>query len=85
VLLLALLPTASYGQDLPSYLPRYDLDIKLDVDQHLVTVTQRVQWTNPHQRPTDKLVFNVASNYTIDMEKIGLLAKTLENPPPGAQ
>ena len=81
VLVLSLSPTAAHAQDIPAYLPRYDLDIKIDVNQHLVAVSQRVQWTNPHQLPTDKLVFNVALRYTIDPAQIGLLAKMFGNPP----
>ncbi len=77
-LLAALLPAATHAHEVPDYLPRYDLDIKLDLAGHLVTVTERVQWTNPHRLPTDKLIFNVSSNYTVDLDQIGLLAKTLE-------
>jgi hypothetical protein len=78
LLLLALAPTTARAYDIPPHLPRYDLDIKVDVDGHQVTVVERVKWTNTHLRPTDKLVFNVASAYTVDTDQVGLLAKTLE-------
>src|SRR5262249_22294181 len=64
--------------DLPSWLPRYDLDIHLDVDQHRVQVCQRVTWTNRHQRPAHELVFNAHSHYKIPDGRIGFMAKTVE-------
>src|SRR5262249_8391546 len=75
--LAAVAPAAA---DIPPWLPRYDLDIQLDVDRHVAHVHQRVTWTNPHARPTDELVFNVHSAYTVPnslMDKL-FLGKTLE-------
>jgi hypothetical protein len=66
------------AHDLPSWLPRYDLDIKIDVAEHQVQVNQRVVWTNRHKRPTSRLVFNVSSHYKIPDNKAGYLAKTVE-------
>src|SRR5687768_7127515 len=63
---------------LPPWLPRYDLDMRLDVEGHTVTVRQQVTWTNRHNRPTDQLVFNVHSHYQVPAEDVGFYAKTLE-------
>src|SRR5690348_9534622 len=49
--------------DPPSWLPRYDLDIRLDVEQHQVTVRELVTWTNTRPEPTNKIVFNAHSHY----------------------
>ncbi|MFN4261111.1 MAG: M1 family aminopeptidase [Gemmataceae bacterium] len=62
----------------PPYLPRYDLDIFMDLDQHIVRVQQRVLWTNTHQRPAHELVFNVHSHFQLPKEQVALTAKTLE-------
>jgi hypothetical protein len=69
-------PVAAGG--IPPWLPRYDLDIHLQVHDHRVVVHERVTWTNPCSRPTDRVVFNVASHYSIPDKDIGFLAKMLE-------
>src|SRR5262249_14522486 len=56
----------------------YDLDIHLQLPDHRVVVHERVLWTNPCARPTDRVVFNVASHYAIPDKEIGFLAKMLE-------
>ena len=43
----------------PAANARYHLDLRIDPVQHVVSVRQRVTWTNRHDRPTDRLVFNV--------------------------
>ena len=64
--------------DPPPWLPRYDLDIHLDIDQHWAHVRQRVTFTNRHQRPADALVFNAHSHYQVPDADIGFMAKMLE-------
>ena len=43
-------PPAAHGE-IPSWLPRYDLGMRLEVAEHRVVVTERVTWTNHHARP----------------------------------
>lgn len=62
----------------PPGLPRYDLDIHIDVHRHVVTVVQRVLWTNRHDRPAKRILFNNHTHYRVPDADIGLLAKTLE-------
>ena len=62
----------------PPWLPRYDLDIHLQVADHRVVVHERVTWTNPCPRPTSRVVFNVASHYSVPDKDVGFLAKMLE-------
>src|SRR5262249_42107215 len=71
-------PDTGRAQDVPPWLPRYDLDIHLDVDNHTVHTAQRVTWTNRHHRATDTLVFNGHSHYKVPKTDIGFFAKTLE-------
>lgn len=80
LLLLILCVGQSSGGPLamPTWLPRYDLNIHLDVHGHTVKVRQRVTWTNRHPQKTNKLVFNVHSRYQVPKEQIGFMAKTLE-------
>lgn len=66
------------AQELPAWLPRYDLDIRLDTQDRLVQVKQRVTWVNRHERPAADLVFNVHGRYEIPDGDIGLLAKMVE-------
>src|SRR6266851_4293442 len=63
---------------MPAWLPRYDLDMQVDVDGHKVHVKERVTWTNRHKKPASEIVFNVHSNYAIPKDDIGLAAKTIE-------
>jgi hypothetical protein len=71
-------PAKVVAQEVPSWLPRYDLAIKLDVDGHQVQVRERVTWTNRHQRPARHLVFNAHAHYAIPDKDVGLLAKMVE-------
>lgn len=79
VALASLLPSApAQAADLPPNLPVYKLDILVDVNEHLVTVKERVTWTNPHPCPTHEIVFNAHARFCVAKKDIGLLAKTLE-------
>src|SRR4051794_32227411 len=42
---------------LPVYLPRYRIDVDLDVASRRARVLQTATWTNPTAVPTDRLVF----------------------------
>ncbi len=77
VLLLGWLARPAAGQ-IPLSLPRYDLAIDLGVEEHRVSVRERVTWTNPGTQPTAQVVFNVASRYTVPAKDVGFLAKMLE-------
>jgi hypothetical protein len=72
------LAAAPVRAEVPAWLPRYDLDVQIDVDHQQVHVRERVQWTNPSQTPTTKVVFNAHSHYSIPNGEIGFLAKMLE-------
>ena len=64
--------------DMPPWLPRYDLDIRLDVAAHCVVVCERVTWTNHDVRPAANLVFNAHSHFAVPKDQLALNAKTLE-------
>ena len=76
---LALLSVASpvWAQPAPT-LPRYDLDVVLEVAQHTVQVREVVTWTNTTSVPVKEIVFNAHAHYSIPDKDIGLLAKTAE-------
>src|SRR4051812_37052865 len=78
LLFLLLVPAPGTAQDVPAWLPRYDLEIRLDVDAHTVTTHQQVTWTNRHHRPADTLVFNAHAHYKVPKTEVGYFAKTLE-------
>jgi hypothetical protein len=63
---------------MPEWLPQYDLDIRIETEQHQVLVKERVTWTNPHQVPTNKIVFNAHAHYAAPSDEIPRLAKMLE-------
>jgi hypothetical protein len=73
-----LLPASAARGEVPPWLPRYDVDIQIAPQDHLVVVKECITWTNPHQVPTDRIVFNAHSAYTVPDKDIGLLAKSLE-------
>jgi hypothetical protein len=77
-LLLAASASAAPPAGPPPWLPRYDLTLDLDLEQHLVRAHLLATWTNPHSRPTRQLVFNVHSHYFVPDKDVGLMAKTLE-------
>jgi hypothetical protein len=62
----------------PVWLPRYDLDIRIDPDKRLATVKQRVTFTNRHERPATELTFNAHARYTIPDDDVGFMAKMAE-------
>jgi Peptidase family M1 domain/Omp85 superfamily domain len=68
---------AADAAEVPIWLPHYDLDIQLRVDEHRAIVHERVTWTNRHKRPAQTIVFNNHSHFRITSD-IGLLAKMLE-------
>src|SRR5207249_2326136 len=76
-LLLLLAPTLP-AQEVPPWLPRYDLDIRIDVAGHTVKTRQQITWTNRHHRPTREVVFNAHSHYKVPKGDLGFFAKTLE-------
>ncbi|MER3415137.1 MAG: aminopeptidase [Gemmataceae bacterium] len=66
------------AQTIPEWLPEYQMDVKLDIDQRKVSVRQRVRWTNMSKQATSQLVFNAYARYKIPEGEVALLAKTLE-------
>jgi hypothetical protein len=59
-------------------LPRYKVDVHLDVAKGEARVHQIATWTNPTTTPTDRLVFHVHSRYVCPEHEIGFIAKMLE-------
>src|SRR5262245_19504050 len=64
--------------EVPPWLPRYDLTIRVEPQQRTIKVVERVTWTNRHQRPAHELVFNAHARYSIPDDEVGLIAKTVE-------
>jgi hypothetical protein len=69
---------AASAAEIPPWLPKYDLDIRLDIEGHEAHVVEKVTWTNHHQRPASELVFNAHSHYKLPADQIGKTAKILE-------
>ena len=67
-----------WAAGLPAYLPRYRVDIDLDVAGHSAAVYQTATWINPTAQPTDRLVFNVHSRYVVPSDQVGFMAKMVE-------
>ncbi|OAI55192.1 hypothetical protein AYO44_00325 [Planctomycetaceae bacterium SCGC AG-212-F19] len=78
LLIVALWGNAARAGSIPEWLPRYDLDIQLDVAGHEAKIREKVTWTNRHDRHATELVFNVHSHYQIPDDEIGFLAKMAE-------
>src|SRR5579863_6057363 len=78
VLALVLGNSPTLAGEPPAWLPKYDLDIRLDTNQRIGTVTERVTWTNKSDHAIGEIVFNAHAHYTIPSQDIGTLAKILE-------
>jgi hypothetical protein len=80
ILVVLMQAVAARAAEAPSWLPRYDLAINLDIEGHKAQVTQHVTWQNRHQRPTKELVFNFHSAWVAPTKGIDyiFLAKMLE-------
>ncbi|WP_439623446.1 M1 family aminopeptidase [Gemmata sp.] len=80
--LLAVLALLVTGQaraaEPPAHLPKYDLDLNIDVAAHRATLHQRVTWTNHTKAPLNSLAFNFYPNYQVPRRDYLALAKTLE-------
>src|SRR5262245_2400502 len=63
VLALLVFPFEANAAEAPTWLPRYDLAIDLNIDGQEARVVQRVTWFNRHARQANELVFNVHSHY----------------------
>lgn len=77
------LPSSSLSESgeaytIPSWLPRYELDIALDLTQLCVHVRQRTTFHNRHRRVAHELLFNAYPRYRAEGKELSLLAKTLE-------
>ena len=62
----------------PPHLPRYDIDLTIDSQQHRALLRQRVTWTNTTRTAAIDLVFNFYPHYRVPEGDFFLLAKTLE-------
>jgi hypothetical protein len=70
--------SSAAAAEVPGWLPRYDLDMRVDVENHRLQVFERVTWMNRHATPAGKLVFNAHSHYQLPKGDVALMAKTLE-------
>jgi hypothetical protein len=77
-LLLLVAPAAGLALEIPSWLPRYDLDIRLETDRHQALVRERVTWTNRHACQVSEIQFNVHSYFKVANKDVGFLAKMEE-------
>jgi hypothetical protein len=62
----------------PSWLPRYEVQMDLDLDNYRAHVRMKATWINPQPIPTRQLILNAHSRYVVPMADIGITAKTLE-------
>lgn len=78
MLLCLMLPGSLFATDIPSWLPHYHLDLKLDLARKRLWGVSKITFFNRHERPATELVFNAYSRFKIPEEDSVLLAKTLE-------
>jgi Peptidase family M1 domain/Omp85 superfamily domain len=77
-LLLLLSAGAARADGPPEWLPRYNVDVVLDVKRQFVRVCEDVTWVNRGTAPVGEIVFNAHSAYKVPDKDVGLLAKMLE-------
>jgi hypothetical protein len=62
----------------PPDLPRYDLAVRIDPQNQIVRLRERVTWTNRSTQPATELVFNVYPRYQLPESDVAKVAKTIE-------
>ena len=62
----------------PPDLPRYDLAVRIDPQNRLVRLNERVTWTNRSKVPANELVFNVYPRFQLTEDELPVVAKTIE-------
>jgi hypothetical protein len=55
--------------DVPADLPRYDMEVRLDIAARKATVRQKVTFTNTFARPAEDLAFHVYPRYRVPPEQ----------------
>ncbi len=63
---------------IPEGLPRYDMDVRIDVAGRVVTVQERVTFTNSTSKDVTELVFHVYPRHRVPEADRPMVAKTLE-------
>ena len=71
-------PAPAPRQQLPWHLPRYKVEIDLDMVSHVAHVRRQATWINPTAKPTQQLVFNAHSRYVVPSDEVGFMAETVE-------
>jgi hypothetical protein len=77
-LLLLMVVASTRGDSGARPLPRYDLDVRLDVARHQLSARQQTTWTNSHTQPVKELVFNVFAAWKLEPGSALREAKLLE-------
>jgi hypothetical protein len=62
----------------PADLPRYDLNVRIDPQNKIVRMHERVTWTNRSKAPVREIVFNVYPHYQLPEKDLAVVAKTIE-------
>ena len=63
---------------IPEGLPVYEIDARLDLEQRIVTATERIRFTNRSTKPTSQVVFHVYPRFHLSDGDLLSLSKTLE-------
>lgn len=66
------------GISIPEGLPRYDLDLRLDLEAKRVSTREQITFTNRSAVPVTELVFHVYPRYQVPESDRAVLSKTLE-------
>ena len=62
---------------IPEGLPVYEIDARLDLEQRIVTATERIRFTNRSTKPTSQVVFHVYPRFHLSDGDLLSLSKTL--------
>lgn len=63
----------------PAWLPRYNIQLRVDTEHSKVTAREVVVWTNPGKESTDHLLFHVYPRYSVAKKDRVMLERTLES------
>ena len=70
--------TSARALEPPADLPRYNLAVRIDPENRVVRLHERVTWTNRSKTPASELVFNVYPRFQLQEKDLAVIAKTIE-------
>lgn len=63
----------------PPWLPHYEIQLELDTCRRAIQARQVVRWTNPSDKPTDRMIFHLYPRHKPDKAQLQVYERILES------